>query len=302
MCSRERRGGVTHVGVAMSDTIDLGSKRFVDIGDHPAIREGGVATWYARLQNVLAAWSEVLAVPDRICQHAASEILVVLPDAGAVLRAGDLRADAPARSICILPAGPTVIEPSERGRVIRFFSPVPETLASLPVNAEDYVSVHASVRPFEQTCLRTGRPEIRVYPIDLLAAGKPGRPPTIQSETMNLMWIERNGPQDRGQLAPHCHDDFEEGALVVEGEYIQHLRTPWNADARQWRDDEHRTCGPGTVTIVPPTVIHTTEAISGGRHVMLNIFAPARADHIKSGLVLNCDEYQPVTPIQPSTP
>ena len=115
---------------------------------------------------------------------------------------------------------------------------------------------------------------------------------------MNVMWIEQDGPHDRSKLAPHLHEDFEEGAFVVAGDYVQHLRTPWAADARQWRNDEHRTCGPRTVTIVPPAVIHTTEALGAGPHIMLNVFAPARADHIKSGLVLNSNEYKIATHIE----
>ena len=110
---------------------------------------------------------------------------------------------------------------------------------------------------------------------------------------MNVMWIEQEGPHDASKLNPHAHDDFEEGALIITGEYRQHLRTPWSSDAREWREDERVTCKPGTLIIVPPTVIHTTEALGPGPHLMLNVFAPARGDHIKSGMVLNAKEYVP---------
>jgi mannose-6-phosphate isomerase-like protein (cupin superfamily) len=255
-------------------------------------------TRHVRLQNTLVAWTEISVIPNIIQQEVAVETLVVLPDAGAVLRADGARVEAPARSICILPAGPTVIEPKARGRVIRFFSPVPAALASLVINGEDYATPRAQTRPLERTFVRVDGPQIRVYEMDRFAPERPGRPPTIQSETMNVMWLERGSPHDRSQLAPHAHDDFEEGAIVVDGDYIQHLRTPWAADARQWRADEHRTCGPGTITIVPPTVVHTTEAIGDGRHLMLNVFAPVRGDQIKSGLVLNANEYTLDIPIE----
>lgn len=140
-----------------------------------------------------------------------------------------------------------------------FFSPVPEALASLAINGEDYATLRSQITPLDPTFVRADGPQIRVYEMDHLASERPGRPPTIQSETMNVMWLGRGSPHDRSQLAPHSHDDFEEGAIVVDGHYIQHLRTPWTADARRWRADEHRTCGPGTITIVPPTVIHATE-------------------------------------------
>jgi len=266
------------------------------IGDHPAVGEDGIRSWYVRLQNALAAWSEISAAPKTIYQEAAAEILVVLPDTGALLHAGQKRREAPARSICIVPRGQTVIELKESGRVIRFFSPIPDALGSLAINGEDYAVPHGDVRPLEWMPMRHDADEIRIFPIDRLMAERPNRPPTIQSETMNVMWIERTGPHDRSQLAPHAHEGFEEGALVVEGEYVQHLRTPWTEDARRWRDDEHRLCGRGTFTIVPPAVVHTTEAIGSGRHMMLNIFAPARSDHIDNGLVVNRSEYEAIAP------
>jgi hypothetical protein len=254
--------------------LDQDIKRFLKIGGDRSAGEGGVATWYVRLQNTLVAWSEILVIPNKIQQEVFGETLVVLPDAGAVLCAGGTRTEAPARSICILPGGSTAIELKARGRLIRFFSPVPEALASLALNGEDYAIPRVQISQLERTFVRADGRQIRVYEIDRFASERPGRPPTVQSETMDVMWIERGSPHDRSQLAPHSHDDFEEGAIVVDGHYMQHLRTPWTADARQWRDDEHRACGPGTITIVSPTVIHTTETIGEGRHIMLNFFSP----------------------------
>jgi hypothetical protein len=79
----------------------------------------------------------------------------------------------------------------------------------------------------------TGEPGIRVFPIDQFRAAAGKRPPTFQTATMNVMWIEPASPYDPTTLNPHAHDDFEEGALVVAGEYIEHLRTLWAADSRQ---------------------------------------------------------------------
>ena len=208
-----------------------------------------------------------------------------------MLVAGGKRTEAPARSVCILPPGASSIEPKAPGRVIRFFSPVPEVLAPLATNGDDYANDLPGVRPIGAPFVPAGSFGVRVYEIDRLKSDQPGRPPSFQTATMNVMWIEQDGPHDRSRLAPHAHEDFEEGAIVVMGEYVQHLRTPWMADACQWRDDEHVKCGPGMVTIVPPNVIHTSEALGAGRHIMLNIFAPARSDHIKSGMVLNANEY-----------
>jgi mannose-6-phosphate isomerase-like protein (cupin superfamily) len=245
-----------------------------------------------RLQNALIAWSD--AGSDAVIRHdEPHEIVVVLPDAGAVLSAGPVEVEAPKRSISILPAGPSSIALTTAGRVIRVFSPFPETLACLAANAEDYATARPRVKPLGSAMVYGGEPGIRVYDIERCKAIAGRQPPSFQTGSMNVMWIERDGPSDRTKLDPHSHDDFEEGALVVAGEYVEHLRTPWAADASAWHEDEHVMCKPGTLIIVPPTVIHTTETRGPGPHLMLNIFAPARADHINSGMVLNAKDYAP---------
>jgi mannose-6-phosphate isomerase-like protein (cupin superfamily) len=268
-----------------------GQRRFIVAGDAPPILDHGIATRYMRSQNTMVAWSDVANAPATLRQDTAEEILVILPDAGALLSAHGAKAEAPARSIAIMPAGSTAIELTAPGRVIRTFSPVPPTLAANAINSGDYAAPRQGVNPIGAPLGYSGESGIRVYAVDqfMVAAGK--RPPSFQTATMNIMWIEQNGAHDPAKLNPHAHDDFEEGALVVDGDYIQHLRTPWTNDAAQWREDEHVTCRPGTLIIVPPTVIHATGALGAGRHLMLNLFAPARADHIKSGMVLNAQDY-----------
>ena len=268
-------------------------RRFV-VANGSQTQESGIATNYMRLQNALVAWSKISSAGALLEQRTAAETMVVLPEADAVLRADGEGVDAPARSISILPAGASSIEAKAPGYIIRVFAPVPEALASLAINAEDYRLPFAGVNPIGAPLTYSGAPGIRVYPIDQLKAAAGRRPPSFQTGTMNVMWIERDGLTDRTKLDPHSHDDFEEGALVVAGEYVEHLRTPWAADASAWHEDEHVTCRPGTLIIVPPTVIHTTETLGTGRHLMLNIFAPARSDHIKSGMVLNAEDYSSI--------
>lgn len=272
---------------------DPGFRRVIAALNAPPIRDQGVTTRYMRSQNTLVTWSEVSTLPSAIHHDADEETFVILPDVGAVLSGNGAKAEAPARSICILPAGATAIEITAPGRVIRVFSPVPEALARHAINGDDYAAPRTGVGPIGTPLVRIGEPGIRVYAIDEFKAVAGRRPPTFQTATMNIMWIEQDGPTSRAKLNPHSHDDFEESALVIAGEFIQHLRTPWAADAGQWRDDEHVTCQPGTLMLVPPTMIHTSEALGPGRHVMLNLFAPARPDHIKSGMVLNAREYTP---------
>ena len=80
---------------------------------------------------------------------------------------------------------------------------------------------------------------------------------------------------------------------MVAGRFVQHLRAPWGTDMRRWRPDEHLHCGPGTLVVIPPQTLHVAEAVGAERHVLMNLFAPPRPDHIAKGQVLNADEYQP---------
>ncbi len=272
---------------------NLVQRRFIVAHEAPSILDEGIATRYIRSQNTLVAWSEISNAPATLRQDIGEEVFVILPDTGALLSANGAKVEAHARSIAILPAGPATIELTSPGRVIRAFSPVPPGLARYAINGDDYVGPRPGVHSLGAPLGYTGESGIRVYEIDTLKAAAGKRPPTFQTATMNVMWIEQDGPTSRAKLNPHSHDDFEESALVIAGDYRQHLRTPWAADADQWQEDEHVTAKPGTLILVPPTVIHATEALGAGRHLMLNLFAPARADHIKSGMVLNAKDYVP---------
>ena len=266
----------------------------IDFDATPPEQVDGTRTWYARLQHTLVAWSDAsdAAVLQQDCGH---ETLLVLPMSGAVIAARGVSVSAPGRSVCVLPVGPCRVELPSGGTAIRLFSPVPDDLAAKASNQARYVEPRAQVRPLDQPYLRQGPPEIRVYPIGPADPQRRGRPPAFQSQTMNVLWLEQFGPQDRAKLAPHAHEDFEEGALVLAGDYLQHLRTPWTADAQHWQEDQHCPCHMRCLTIIPPTVVHVAEAVGTGQHIMLNIFAPARADHIESGMVLNAAEYRPPT-------
>ena len=268
------------------------AQRFVEIAAASPIVENNVSTRYMRTQNSLVAWSGSTALPAELALDSAAEFVVVLPDVGAVLTSGNLRINAPARSISIVPAGAATIAWNAPGRAIQIFSPAPDALAARAVNAADYAAPRSGIRPIGVPLAFRGEAGIRVYPIDEWRPVAGRKAPTFQTATMNIMWLEQDGPHDATQLNPHAHDDFEEAALVVAGEYVAHLRTPWTGDARLWRVDEHAPCQPGTLVVVPPTVIHAAEGRGEGLHLMLNIFSPACADHIANGLVLNAGDYR----------
>ena len=43
--------------------------------------------------------------------------------------------------------------------------------------------------------------------------------------------------------------------------------------------------------IIPPEVIHTSEGVNGGRHLLIDIFSPPRKYFIAKNWVLNASEY-----------
>lgn len=215
-------------------------------------------------------------------------MFVILPDTGAELVVGDTRTAAPARSICIVPAGTSTVVAGGAGTIVRLFAPVPHALAHLALNHGAYTSGRNDLRPMGAPFRRIGPPAPRVYPLDAVTDGKPQ---SFQTENMSVGWFEQHGAQDPAAVVPHAHADFEEGSLTIAGSYVQHLRTPWRTDLRDWRDDEHLPCGPGTLVVIAPETLHVAEAVGDGPHIMMNLFAPPRTDHIAKGQIRNAAEY-----------
>ena len=132
------------------------------------------------------------------------------------------------------------------------------------------------VMPFDAIPNPSGNPRIRF----------------LQSATMSINIVRYEGARDATSLSPHAHSDIEQGSLAVYGDYVHHLRTPWGKDMANWRDDEHLEAGPGTLLLIPPELIHTTQGVGGGVHLLVDIFAPPRRDFIAKGWIANADEYR----------
>jgi mannose-6-phosphate isomerase-like protein (cupin superfamily) len=263
----------------------------VAFAGHPAGSEDGCATRYARTFHFVVAWSEV-TTGARLRHAAGRESFVVLPDAGVEFVAGGTPVSAPAHSICILPAGESTIVARRAGTVIRLIDAAPAEVIARAVNAPSYEAPRDDLRPIGTPFRRIGPAAPRVYPLD---TGSGGKPQSFQTETMSCGWFEQTGPHDPASVFPHAHVDFEEGSLMVEGAFVQHLRFPWGTDMREWRADEHLRCGPGTLVVIPPKTLHVAEAVGPERHVLMNLFAPPRPDHLAKGQIRNADEYTPAS-------
>jgi hypothetical protein len=51
------------------------------------------------------------------------------------------------------------------------------------------------------------------------------------------------------------------------------------------------------MTIIPPKLVHTTEGVGPGPHLLIDIFAPPRRDFIAKGQVLNAVDYVDALPL-----
>lgn len=261
--------------------------RLGDSGEGPGTRHRR-----GRGQNFLVDWIETHGRPDGCDFVSSDETLLLLPEAGATLQRDGQRLEAPGRSVCILPPGRFRVELGARGLAIALRTGSPGAEATASLNAGAYSAPNPRVAPLGPAWRRTGSPGIAVIEVDRLARAS-GRPrlKMLQSETMSINWVEYEGVRDRTQLSPHSHDDFEQGSLAVFGHFLHHLRTPWGPDATAWRDDVHMPAPEGSLTVIPPGVIHTTEGVGEGRHLLIDIFAPVRQDFVTKGWVANASDY-----------
>ena len=106
------------------------------------------------------------------------------------------------------------------------------------------------------------------------------------------LFRRREAPRDTAKLSPHSHADFEQASLLLEGDYVHHLRWPWGPDMSQWRPDEAGEVGSPSVLIIPAKVVHTSRNVGPKRSWLIDVFGPPRMDFSsKPGMVCNEADY-----------
>ncbi|RKF44945.1 hypothetical protein [Paraburkholderia fungorum] len=227
--------------------------------------------------------------------RSAHEMLLLLPDeSGAEVRTGQGAAQSvPGRSVCVLPAGEVSVKPDGTGRAVLIASSRADLAPGAALNERDYVPADPRIVGSDAGYRRTrANGELQVIGIDSIKppADKP-RLKMLQSDTLSINWVEYQDARDRSQLSPHSHTSFEQGSLAIDGHFIHHLRVQWGADANQWRDDQHLEAGPASMISIPVHLIHTTEGVGTGRHLLIDVFSPPRTDFIDKGWVANSADY-----------
>lgn len=260
----------------------------------PRDRDETVRTWYARAQNFVMAYS--LATAGAVLERAAQpdEYAVLLPDHDSeiVVEWQGQRETIAGNRLVFVPGGASTLRVVRGGQVIRLFSARTEDLAALAVNAASYASDQPNVALLEPWPDPVGGFKIRSYSLDV--PPEPGRFGKIwRCTTLMVNYLDSyDGPRDPTKLSPHHHDDFQQGSLALQGEFVHHLRWPWTVDMNRWRSDDHELCASPSLAVIPPPSIHTTQAIGRGINQLVDLFSPPRIDFsLKPGWVLNADDY-----------
>lgn len=256
---------------------------------------GGSRSWIVRAMNVVFVLTE-LEPGDVLTRDDPDETFaVVLATSGTVsFEAGCTRSEVNQRAVAVLPPGPGRIGTDAPARIVRLFATTATDLVEASRNAALYREQPDTIAVNPPWPEPVGGPRLRVYgDVDDIAPSpkRMGRIFRNRHAMVNLLY-PRVGPRDPSTLSPHHHDDFEQLSYVDAGRYTHHVRMPWGTDRRRWRADEHVTIGSPSLTIIPPPLVHTSEAVGEGENRMLDIFAGPRADFsARPGWVLNADDY-----------
>lgn len=262
--------------------------------DPPTDDDANGKTWFCRGQNFVVAYTEAKPGAVFARNDQADEYMVLAPDRNTPIRAeaGAQREETAGYALLVMPPGSSRIELPNGGRIIRFYTTRSADLAAKCSNAASYVKPHPNIPPLEPWPDPPAGFKIRLYSLDVpKAPGRFGRIWRCTTLMVNVPDVNV-GPRDPKKVSPHHHDDFEQGSLVLSGDWQHHLRWPWGVNMHEWRDDVHVEVGAPSLTVIPPPAIHTSTWSSPGENHLIDIFSPPRVDFSKNaGWVLNEAEY-----------
>ena len=254
----------------------------------------GTRTWWVRSQAMVIAQSEAVAGEALTVRSEGEHGLLVLDGARVRVETADGVTSVDEDAVVIVPPGSSTVDVEAAGTIVRIFAAALEpALAARCANAGEYDVPDHNVAGYEPWPDPTAGARVRVYPIAAYPT-EPGRLGRIFRCTTLMINVfdPHDEPRDPTKLSPHHHDDFEQVSLQLDGDYVHHMRVTWTPDSTTWRDDEHQRCEAPTIVVIPPPIVHTSEAVGHMRHFLIDVFAPPRRDFSeRPGWVLNADEY-----------
>ena len=264
----------------------------LDLTQEPAPDSTGSRHWTGRAQNFSVDWHRAGASGSSATVASADEMLLIVLDAPARIVGQEGAALARPRSIGILPPGQWQLA-LQPGATCVALSSLRAGAKAGAINEAAYAEPDPRIAPVGPAWPRVnGAGGLRIFSIDDIAApaDKP-RLKMLQTATLSINWVEYEGPRDRRSLSPHAHASFEQGSLALAGDFVHHLRVEWGADAETWQEDRHARLPSPSLMVVPVDTIHTSEGVGPGRHLLIDIFSPPRADFIAKGWVANAADY-----------
>lgn len=273
--------------------------------DQPTRTEpGGEPTWIASAENFVILITKVNAGTVLASGDTPDEHIVILPDAAVSLTTGgEAPVEIDGYHLVIVPPGASEIVARSEGLVIRCFSSRRADLLALGGNRPARsAQAGTALLPLGDSQPPPGGFKVRAYSLADHRSSD-GRKRVFRSSNLMVnVLMERDQPRDVRALTPHSHKNFEQGSIAVFGSYIHHLRTPWTPDMTRWLPDEALTVGSPSVVVIPPEVVHTSRNVGWGRAMLIDVFAPPRADFsAQPGTVCNADDY-PLDPEEARQP
>lgn len=277
---------MTIAAIVGSPVVDEVSERDPDL-----VSAGGSRTWSVCGRNFVVAVTE-LEAGDRLAEHdLPDEYVLLVQDEAVVGVEHDSQAlvSVPEPAFVVVPAGTSTVYAASPTTVARVFTARCDEQMRRAVNHAAGADPRSAPLP-EPTGV--GGDGIRIHRLRDIPEqeGRLGR--IFRTTSLMVNWFPvHEGPRDTERLSPHSHEDFEQMSLTLVGNYAHHLRVPWTPRMSEWRDDEHVQVSSPSLTLIPPTVVHTTRAVGAGPHTLIDVFAPPREDFLAKGWVLNADEY-----------
>lgn len=260
-----------------------------------ATTQAGSRSWTVRAQNIVVDWTD-LAANDALIRDDPDEtmVLVLSSDQPVFIGWNDEHVGVSATSIVIVPPGPTRIVSSTPATILRLFAVTATDLVDRSLNRGLYEPRPRSIAIHEAWPEPIGGRRLRVYSdLDSIppSPNRMGRIFRSRHAMVNLLY-PRVGPRDPRSLSPHDHEDFEQLSIAYEGSYVHHIRAHWGKDRLQWRDDQHVESTSPSIAVIPPPLVHTSEAVGEGHNRMIDVFAGPRVDFsTRPGWVLNAGDY-----------
>jgi mannose-6-phosphate isomerase-like protein (cupin superfamily) len=263
--------------------------------DPDSVTAGGSRTWSVCGRNFVVAITE-LEAGDRLTESDLPEEYLLLVQDDAVVGVehdGQAPVSVSEPALVVVPAGTSTVRAAAATTVARVFTARCEEQMRPAVNHAAGADPRAAPLPDPAKAAHTGSDGIRIHRLRDISdeEGRLGR--IFRTSSLMVNWFPvHEGPRDTERLSPHSHEDFEQMSVTLVGDYAHHLRVPWTPRMSEWRDDEHVQVTSPSLTLIPPTVVHTTRAVGTGPHTLIDVFAPPREDFLANGWVLNAGEYQ----------